>query len=357
MTRRPTTSVALSTLLILSTFVGVVALPMATGAVDARTTAHDPAANYTFSPDNHAPGVENGAAEHYAVGLEKDLTALHTVVVKSEAFNFADCSAAKTDAFGIDRGNDDPGTQTDESLLNKYKGISFQDDKIVVEFYKEEGAVTGETVGLATDDQIVAAGRNCYDNPDQKGWYQVTGKLNGSTNDNTQTDYEISVKTHYIYVCDCDSRQEAVEKLGPPPSEQGDDGGSSDGGADDGSGDGSDGGASEPTATATPESGSDDPTATATATPGGGDDSTTTSSPTDDDTESTTTATGTSDGDSTTTSTATSGPGTADTSATATDDSKADVSTPTENNGPGFGLAAAFGALLASGALALRRRD
>jgi hypothetical protein len=342
--------------MIMSTFVGVVAVPMA-GTVDARpATSHDPVANYTFSPQDHTPGLENGAAEHYAVGLEKDLTALHTIVVTSQEFDFSDCSADKTTAFGIDRGNDDPGTQTDESLLTKYKSISFQPNKIIVKFNKEDG-LGSSTVGLKTDDQIVAAGRNCYDNPDKKGWYQVQGMLNGSTNDDSKTDYEINVKTHYIYVCDCDSRQEAVDKLGPPPSESSDGGSSGDGG--------SGGSTATPTATPTASSGGGNG--------GGGSTSTSTATPTAGaggrNTATTTSTTGTGNG--TTSGTAngnTTGTATAATGTTATGGSGTTAtgggnpagganSTPTENSGPGFGLVAALGALLASGAVALRRRD
>jgi hypothetical protein len=348
MSRRPIQTVAITTFVILSTFIGAVALPMAVGTADA---SHEPKANYTFAPKDHSPGLDDGAAEHYAVGIEKDMTALHTIVVSSKEFDFSDCSAAKTTAFGIDRGNDDPNTQTDESLLNKYSSISFQSNKIIVKFNKEEG-LGSSTVGLKTNDQIVAAGENCYDNPDKKGWYQVNGMLNGSTNDDSKTDYEISVKTHYIYVCDCENRQEAVNKLGPPPSESGD------------------GGSGGSTSTSTPTA---SPTASSGGGSGGGSTSTSTATPTASsgggNTTTTSTTAGTANGSTTGTANgSTTGTATAATSTTATGGSGATATgggnpaggantTPTENSGPGFGLVAAFGALLASGAVALRRRD
>lgn len=375
-----------ATLLVLSmALVGVFAAPAAVGSADARSAAtpHEPTANYTYSPDSHAPGAQDIGAEHYAVGLEKDLTALHTVVVESEAFDFSDCSSTNTEAFGIDRGNDDPNTQTDEGLVTKYKSIDFRANKIVVEFYKE-GGIGQSTVALNTDDQIVARGGGCYDNPDEKGWYQISGRLNGSTNDQTSTDYDITVQTHYIYVCDCDSRQEAVDKLGPPPSQQSDDGGDSStptptaeptestGGGDDGSG--GDATATPTTATPTESSGGGDD-GTATATPGdtGGDQSTAT--PTGDDTATPTNdTTNTSDdgtaapngSDTGTNTTATTAPDSNPTNSTTTstngssnvsDDSDVGGTTPSSSgDGPGFGFLAAVGAL-AAGALLVRRRD
>lgn len=352
---RRTTLIA--TLVIVSMTAASFAVPMGgVGSAAAAPTASSPhgaTANYTFSPDNRAPGNQNGAANHFASGLEEDLSALHYVVVRSEAFDFSDCSAQKTEAFGIDRGNDDPGTQTDESLLTAYKNIDFRSNSIVVEFYKED-ALAGQPKAINTEDQIVARGVDCYDNPDEAGWYQVQGMVNGSTkaSDSPETDYTISTKTHYIYVCDCDSRQEAVDKLGPPPSEQ----------SSDGSGDGTPTAEStpEPTAESTPESTETDGGAD------GGDDSTETS------------ATPTSEGDDESTSTSTDGTPATDGDSPTTDDSAVtdddaatddgstvspandqggDGATPTDGGGPGFGVLVALGSLMAVAALQRRRTD
>jgi len=303
---------------------------------------------------------------------------MHTIVLTSDAFQFDSCSASQVRAFGIDRGNDDPGTQTDESLLSAYKSISFEKHQITVKFYKEE-QLAGGPVGVKTGDQIVARGDNCIQNPSKPGWYQISGKINGSTNGDTTTDFSQSTTSHYIYVCDCESRQEAEEKLGPPP---GSDGGGEPTATPTESGGGestatpTESGGGESTATPT-ESGGGESTATptdggggestATPTEGGGGESTATPTDSNRQGQGTTTGTSTSTGNTTGTANATStGNTTGTTSATSTGNgggftgggSQNDTPSPTNSGGqPGFGLVAALGALALAGLLARRQRD
>jgi MYXO-CTERM domain-containing protein len=370
---RTINSIAMATALVLSAaLVGVFATaPPAVGTADATTSStspHGADANFTTRLDNNAPGVTT-ANEYYASGLRKDMQAMHTIVLTSEAFQFDSCSSSQVRAFGIDRGNDDPGTQTDESLLSAYKSISFEKHQITVKFYKED-QLAGGPVGVKSADQIVARGDNCIQNPSEPGWYQINGKINGSTNGDTTTDFSQDTTSHYIPVCDCENRQEAEEKLGPPPSS---DGGGESTATPTESGDGG-----ESTATPT-ESGGGESTATPTESGDGGESTATptesgdggesTATPTDSNRQGqgTTTGTSTSTGNTTGTANATStGNTTGTANATSTGNgggftdggSQNDTPSPTNSGGqPGFGLAAAFGALALAGLLARRQRN
>ena len=318
-----------------------VGLAAVTGTVAAN---HDNGvgANYTVelpSKSDHYPGEKGGKASirHYATGEAafekrgaKGLEVLGYIVVSSPAIDFSSCTTSDTTAFGIDRGGDDPGTQTDENLLTHRESSSFNKHSIVVDFY-DKGDTFGETTYLNKSDQIVAAQNSCYGMPSEPGWYQINARLNGTTYEGKELD-EPNIKSHYFYVCECANEQEAREKLGPPPSEGGDE------------------------ETSTPKS-TDSSTSTPKPTDGSGTstpkstDSSGTSAP-----ESTASTTGTSQStSSTTTGQSTTGPAS---SATATGGSNAQQATPSPSsgNGPGFGLLAAALALVAVAALAVRER-
>ncbi|WP_255196309.1 PGF-CTERM sorting domain-containing protein [Halorarius litoreus] len=174
--------------------------------------------NITFYPIDHAPGVTNGAFEVYASGLTEDMT-VHWVVLETRAFDVGTCKASDASAFGIDRGNDEAGTKTNQGLLTAYKTYESKPSGFFIGFYKES-ALAGEPVVATTSDQVVARQNNCVNNPEEPGWYRVNGYINGSTKNDTTTDYTIYATSQYTYVCDCSSREEAREKLGPPPNEQ-----------------------------------------------------------------------------------------------------------------------------------------
>lgn len=303
--------------------------------------------NYTFQLRNHQPGHEDGYAEHYAVGLTENGT-LHRIRLVSEPMGFSDCEPGNTGAFGIDRGNDDPGTTTQVSLLSAFKNYDSGEDYIDITFYEEE-TLAGEPVNGTVHDQVVASQRDCYDNPSEPGWYRINGTITGNVAGGTETDYVIRDLSNYVYICDCDSRAEAEETLGPPPSEASND--DTDGGSGGSAG-------SDPTATTTT------PTETATATPT----ETATASATATDTPTTDRSTATRTAGSERTGVDT--PTTTDTAATRSTESgstgsestesgpvaRAGIRTPTVGDGPGFGAASAVVALLATLALLSQRR-
>ncbi|WP_254822021.1 hypothetical protein [Haloglomus halophilum] len=321
--------------------------------------------NYTFVLADHTPGKEVDA-RHFAVGLTENAT-LHRIKLYSEDFGYSNCEPDNTAAFGIDRNDDDPGTNTDVSLLTSFKSYTSEENFIDITYYKEE-KLAGSPIGGSVYDQIVAAQNGCYDNPSEPGWYRINGTITGSTNGDTTTDYKIRDLSQWIYICDCSSRAEAESKLGPPPG-QGGSGSDGDGGS----------GGSTPTATATatettaaaPSESTATATATVTAT------ATATATATTTTTETATAAPsdgggdGSDGGGNARTSTGTATPGTdggdgpdGDSSAaTATaaqqpaqgDAGAGQPSTPTVGDGPGFGVVVTLGGALLAGLLALRR--
>jgi PGF-CTERM protein len=315
--------------------------------------------NYTFVLSDNTPGAEV-SARHFAVGLTENAT-LHRIKLYSEDIGYSNCEPDNTAAFGIDRGDDNSGTETDVSLLTSFKSYSSEQNFIDIKYYKEE-TLAGEPIGGSVYDQIVASQNGCYDNPSEPGWYRINGTITGSTNGDTTTDYKIRDLSNYFYICDCDSRAEAEETLGPAPNDEGSDGTGGDGGTD--------GDASTSTAT-------DTATATATATPepsrGSTSTATATASPTDAETP-TATVTATATATATVTASATGTPDEVTPTATATPDAGPGARdtataaqaratgqqpdngarTPTIGDGPGFGLLSALVGVVAL-ALLVRR--
>lgn len=127
--------------------------------------------------------------------------------------------ARDTRAAGVDRGNDDPGTKTDESIVGKFKYVGqFQNEAgqhgITVQLYGEDD-FGGQTIHLDHSDEAVAKVANCITNPSTPGWYRWFGHTNGTGYDGKYK--EGNTYSHWFYICDCESHDAAVEKLGPPP--------------------------------------------------------------------------------------------------------------------------------------------
>ncbi|WP_254832265.1 hypothetical protein [Haloglomus salinum] len=372
-----------------STLVVVAAVALAVVAVGggaatggAAATGHDNGigSNYTVALPNqadHYPGTQGGAASiwHLAAGGDsfeatsspKGLKRMDTLTISNQDIVFGGCTTEDTAAFGLDYGNNNTGTRTDEGLLQHRQTSSFKQHAIFVNFFGPD-SIAGSPVRYNAIDQIVAVQQDCYEMPSEPGWYQISARINGTGYNGNYIDSKDqgTIRSHYFYICDCQSEQEAREKLGPPPSDDG--GGGGDGG----------GGESTATATATPE-----PTATATETSGGGGGSESTATATATRTPTATaTATATRTPTATATATATEaasgggggGGGATGQTATATAGTNggantggsggtqqqtvqqgAGPATPTAGAGPGFGLAAALGGVLAAALLAVRR--
>jgi len=315
------------------------------GALSGRAQAdHNPMAQFEIIPGDPTPGANGTTYSAFAWGLRNydgpvDAEYVHHITLVGPASGEENCVIARdARAAGFDRGNDDPGTETDESMLGRFKFIGrFETDSgqpgITVQFFDEDD-VGGDGAHLNHTDEAVAKVANCIKNPEEPGWYRWWAYANGTGWDGRFK--EGATLSHWFHICDCSDREDAVETIGPPP-----DGPDSetdyfrpdyDPGRPSGPFDlmvtrepGNTTTTDTPTLTPTEESTA---TATGTATP--------TATPKE--ATATGTATATATGTATATETAT---GTA--TATATD---ADVETPSGDGSPGFGLLAALLALV-----------
>lgn len=326
---------AAATLVVLSMVAAVTVVGAGALAVGTQEAAasHGAGGNYSVvlpEESDHLPGSENpeGASVHHLAAIEGGLQnapadryeVLEWLVISSEEIDFSGCETQDTAGLGIDRGNNNSGTQFDDDLIQHRKDSAFLDSKIWVQFYSASD-FAGDTIGITDEDAIVAIQTDCYTMPDEPGWYQINGKVNGTGPDGEF--FETSLTSHYFPVCEgCHDQATAEEKLGPAPS--------SDGGTD-----------ATPTptppqddSTPTPAPGGDDPTPTdepadgSTPTPAPGGNTNPSSDPSGDESN----GGGANDGD-----------------------TNGGDGTPTPGAGPGFTGLTALLALLAA-ALVVRRR-
>ena len=84
-------------------------------------------------------------------------------------------------------------------MQNNIKSVSSGEDDLVVEF-NSDGDI-GASTYLNDGDEVVSV-TGCIDNPDEPGWYQITGTTSGVTADGEEATFR-SV-SHYFYICDCE---------------------------------------------------------------------------------------------------------------------------------------------------------
>ncbi|WP_276258709.1 hypothetical protein [Haloglomus litoreum] len=277
------------------------------GAENGNYTVNLPFATDHYPRSKNPGGPNNGSINHYAAGTQelfdeagasKGVEQLKYLKIDNPDIDFSQCSTSNTAAFGIDRNSDDPGTKVDIDLLRYMEKNAFNDHSIEVYFYEGDelaspspndkgGAETGKEDGdgnaeMYPDDQIVAhqgyksGGGPCYGMPTDPGWYQISGFVNGTAFNGNEV--EVSLTSHYFYICECQTEKEAYNQLGAPPGQENPyEGGSGntttatatatpEQTATAGGGGGDGGGESTPTATATATA-TATPTATATGTP------------------------------------------------------------------------------------------
>ena len=165
--------------------------------------------NFTVVPSRQ-PGLDDGEMKSFGVpnrGFER----MDYVKATWEEGGFAGCGASNGEAFGVDRGNDDPGTETDESLAPKVKSSTVTEDVFKADFY-DEGDFGGSPPTLNEGDQFVNYVVDCIDTPDEPGWYRIRSTI-------ASADGNFEARSHYFYICDCANEREARQQLGPPPSE------------------------------------------------------------------------------------------------------------------------------------------
>ena len=231
--------------------------------VDTAAAYHDHPedASATFLPDS-AEDRQPGATEttfNIWAGQGLDYKA-DWLLVESPGLDWSDCSTGDLTAEGIkwrgqeeyDRppSGDDTQTRTDESIVQYSKAPDYRSEGIAVNWYDDED-IGGDAPRFNSTDEIVVQYADCFNNPEEPGWYQMNVKYNGTDLD-TNERVKIEYKTHYYGICECEDRAEAEEVLGPPPSRQNGD--------------------ATPTPTAADGDGGDDPTPTPTAADGDGGD-------------------------------------------------------------------------------------
>ena len=313
------TSVGLLTVALVAVLVGGLALVAASGTVAADQHEPENAPTFNTSDGNvefritlphqtdHYPGDHpvhsdqngyNASIEYFATGqaaftsqdAEEGLW-LDFILVEADWVDYSECDVTgNTKVFGIDRGNDNDGTKTDESLVEHRRESNLRAGGLDVYFYNWE-EIQADPPYLSPEDAVVAAqGAGSDDGPclkmtENPGWYRLQAYTNGTIatecKEEGNSDCEpenkqwrgVNLNSNWVYICECDSEQQAREELGPPPNEGGSSGQEGGGGGEgtetpsDGGGTATPGGSGE-----SPDSGTSTPTeppSTPTAASGG----------------------------------------------------------------------------------------
>ncbi len=173
------------------------------------------------TPDDRQPGDETASYKHWAQGGDdfrgQGLEVLDQIEMVSEDLDFSDCDLEDAAAFGIDRGGDNQGTETDDSLAPHVQDFEFASDRMWMNIYDDDDFL-GDPTHLDAEDQFIAHQLDCYTNPDEAGWYRMEGWANGTAYDGEFD--EARLYSHYFWIGDFENEADAREALGPPPSEQ-----------------------------------------------------------------------------------------------------------------------------------------
>lgn len=187
----------------------------AVGAVPTGSANHGSSANYTVEPVDHSPGATGVSYKQFAVA-DTHVENIDYLVGRFSAGSFGSCGSTNSETFGIDRDDDARGTQTDEDLRPHVESARTTEHTFIADMYDSDDPV-GTTTHIDVGDQFVSHTTDCFENPDEPGWYQMYSKINGTTDgEHIRNDGS----SHYFYICECDSEAEARERLGPPPGEE-----------------------------------------------------------------------------------------------------------------------------------------
>lgn len=187
---------------------------------------HYPVQHLEIVPADHTPGETNTTYSVFAWRFRTpegptDAEVWGNVTLVGPAGGTNNCVISEdARAAGVDRDNDDPGTHTDESLLGRFKYIrQFENEAgqpgITVQMYDKDD-FGGQHIHLNHSDEAVAKVANCLNNPDAPGWYRWFGYTNGTS---WEGEYlEGATYSHWYYLCECASYDDAVATIGPAPS-------------------------------------------------------------------------------------------------------------------------------------------
>lgn len=203
--------------------VTIVVISLLGSSVGISTANHGVADNFTVSPatvEDRQPGIDNASYKTWSSPSNdagfRGFKYLNYTVLIWEAGTLGNCGTAETKVFAVDRGSDDPGTEFDDRATDNIENFHQSENKVVVDFI-DPGDPVAEPLHFNVTDEFVTYVKDCRGNPDSRGWYQLTAKANGTTWGGAHI--ERTTKSHYFWICDCETEQEAREKLGPPPSE------------------------------------------------------------------------------------------------------------------------------------------
>ncbi len=162
----------------------------------------------------------------------------------------SDCGGGAIVVTGIDRGNTSWGThEVDQSILafldetggdtgvrDRWESMREETgaprlvaaDNVDAWPYVEVDEVTanhpdddGQPFTIEHGDRLVIGYQDCFINPEEPGWYRQAGLTSWAYMDNQDEVIEdTAAGSQWVWICDCEDRSEAVEVLGPPPSER-----------------------------------------------------------------------------------------------------------------------------------------
>lgn len=205
--------------------------------------------NFTFVPDDPTPGATEVTYSSIS-GAQEPIDGVDGYDRLDAIMLFYDEGAINCDAddavvFGVDRGGDNPGVQTDEDWIQHVKHSEYRTDRTFVDFYDEDD-FAGDPPSVRSGDMVKSQQADCYTNPEEPSWYHAVSYSSGTYDGEEEETY---VRSHPFYICDCEDEEEAREELGPPPHEaEGDSssgGESADGGDQDQAASTDDGGAAD----------------------------------------------------------------------------------------------------------------
>ena len=182
-----------------------------------------------YGPNAHETGEQSGwafrSSANDARGGDFDMEYFQYVAIHAPWGDFSDCAVTDTDVAGVDRGDDnwegepyDPGN--DESLVS-----DIQDSRIGKHYgYFQFAGPDGfgdRGININHTDSFTA-GLSCFNNPEEEGWYRLSVWFNGTDYDGSYN--EFLNFNEWKYFCNnaderCSDRQEAIETLGPPPTQ------------------------------------------------------------------------------------------------------------------------------------------
>lgn len=177
---------------------------------------HGDPTNSTVIAHDTEPGIDDATYQQHGTS-STTFDYLTHVEATWDAGSFADCGASNAAVLGIDRGGDDPGTETAENLMQSIESNSVSEDRFRIDFYDRDDAF-GSSTHYHEGDEFVSLTEDCFGNPSEPGWYQIQSEVGGYGPDGEEK--AVSAASHYFYICDCSNEREARDQLGPPPSEE-----------------------------------------------------------------------------------------------------------------------------------------